>query len=45
MCAAVLASVFSVEQSIRVINPLILTEDLPVNLAAIKMLTKVNEKS
>ena len=42
-CATVLAEALGVEQSVKVINPIILTGDFPVNQAAVKMLTKVME--
>ena len=40
-CATTLAHSIPAEQCIRVLNPIIQTADYPVNLAAIKMLTKV----
>lgn len=42
-CAATLANVIPPEQSIRILNPLILSSEYPVILAAIKMQNKVIE--
>ena len=42
-CAGTLANSIPPEQCIRVLNPIIQTADYPVNLAAIKMQTKVVE--
>ncbi|XP_071744942.1 CLIP-associating protein 1-B isoform X12 [Lepeophtheirus salmonis] len=42
-CAASMALVISPDMVIRVLNPIIKTGEFPVNRAAIKMLTKVNE--
>ena len=39
--AATLANAISPEQCVRVLNPIIQTAEYPVNLAAIKMQTKV----
>lgn len=42
--AAMLASSISPEQCIKVLCPIIQSADYPINLAAIKMLTKVIER-
>ena len=41
-CAGTLANVIPPEQSIRILNPLILSSEYPVILAAIKMQNKVS---
>ena len=41
--AATLATAINSEQCIRVLNPIIQTAEYPVNLAAIKMETKVSQ--
>ncbi|XP_064594427.1 CLIP-associating protein 1-like isoform X2 [Liolophura sinensis] len=43
-CAATLANSIPPDQSIRILNPIVQTESFPVNMAAIKMQTKVIEQ-
>merc|ERR1719204_2568188 len=44
-CAGAMAGVLPVDLVLRVLNPIIKTGDFPVNQAAIKMLTKVAERT
>lgn len=42
-CGGALAKAISTEQAISILNPISLTADFPINLAAIKLETKVVE--
>jgi len=44
-CAANIAGLLPPEMLVRVLNPIVKTGDFPVNQAAIKMLTKLAEKT